>query len=137
MKVGMTGNRYGMSKQAKQTFQDILAEGEYNELHHGDCKGADADAHDLATFFELKTVAHPPIDESLRAFKKADIILPQKQYFVRNRAIVDSTQILFGFPLTMRKTKGGTWYTMGYAIKQNRPLTIIWPNGTVKEYNQG
>lgn len=136
MKIGMTGNRNGMSEAAVETFKKYLETSKYTELHHGDCVGADADAHDIAIFHGIPTVGHPPEKPELRAYKDCDELWPEAPYFVRNRAIVDNVDLMFGFPGTMQETKrGGTWYTIRYAKKQLRPLIIIWPDGSTEVFN--
>lgn len=132
MKVGMTGTRSGMTKAQKDKFEKILIFLEVTELHHGDCVGADADAHDIATKLGIKTVAHPPTKDDLRAYKQADTILPAWPYFTRNRHIVDNTCLLIGVPWSMTHKKGGTWYTIKYG-QEKGPVCIISSEGILHQ----
>lgn len=136
MKIGMTGNRDGMSNPQSCRFISIISTLEAEcEFHHGDCVGSDAEAWAVACAFGLHTVCHPPAIQNLRAFTENDEQREFASYFERNRAIVDETDILYGFPKTMFETKGGTWYTINYADKQGKHVVIIWPNGTIEERN--
>lgn len=137
MEVGMTGNRDGMTKMQKDAFMAFLGREGALTLAHGDCVGADADAHDIAEKLDLVINIHPPVKSDLRAWKTTahGVIHKEKPYFVRNRAIVNTTEVLCGFPKLMKKTRGGTWYTIGYAKDKESPLIIFWPDGSMKKYN--
>ena len=49
--VGFTGTQIGMSPLQKKTFTKLikflLADNKITSFHHGDCVGADADAHNI------------------------------------------------------------------------------------------
>lgn len=136
--IGMTGTRDGMSQEQKNAYEKyIQALDEKLILHHGDCIGADADAHDIAVRHNIKTHIHPPIKDVHRAFKEGDYSEEEKSYFARNRDIVDSAALVLGFPKLMKETKGGTWYTINYTKNKGTPLVIIWPNGELEYHNAG
>lgn len=111
------------------------------EFHHGDCVGADASSHYLAWRYSAKVVVHPPSDPKLRAFVHRGlywddefIVLPEKPYHERNRDIVDACDLLIACPKERGPVwHGGTWYTIHYAEKVGKPVTIIWPDGTTNE----
>ena len=49
-------------------------------------------------------------------------------YLQRDRAIVDSTDVLLVVPLQMTwQPKGGTWYTHDYAVKRDKIVTMFYP----------
>ena len=138
--IGFTGTRAGMSDKQKETFIRVVSElNELSEFHHGDCIGADDEAADIIADIlpeeghHIKIVCHPPIKEELRAFNKsADITLQPKDYFARNRDIVDAADILIACPKeSSRQSRGGTWYTVDYAQKRGAKFLIIWPDGSV------
>ena len=131
--IGVTGTRSGMTDYQRERVTEIFstvasAASEQIILHHGDCVGVDVEVADIATRLGIRTVCHPPIKEELRAFHKSGTILEQKTHFARNRDIVDACDYLLVMPWQMEhQTRGGTWYTHDYAVKQNRPMEIIWP----------
>lgn len=137
MKVGFTGTRNGMTR-AQRDVLDGLLRGFYpdfspTQLDHGDCVGSDAEADEAGHLFGLYVVVHPPVDEALRAFcRYANETRPAKTHFARNRDIVDETDHLVATPATMQEEAfGGTWYTIRYARKRGKPVTVIWPDGSV------
>lgn len=135
MRVGFTGTRKGMTYLQRQGFTRMMRALNLFLLpsfHHGDCVGADADAHAIAKEFGFVTWAHPPEDEKLRAFCEADHILPSKKYHDRNRDIVRDTVEMIACPDGPEGArKSGTWYTIDFAIRQGRKVTIIMPNGEI------
>jgi hypothetical protein len=103
-----------------------------SEFHHGDCLGADAQAHDMAVGCGCRTVSHPPIKDDLRAFKKADEIREPKSYLARNRDIVRETEFVIAAPKEFtEQPKGGTWYTVRFARESGKRLCVIRPDGTL------
>ena len=105
-------------------MQDLFV----TEFHHGDCKGADAEAHDIvrAFFPEVKIVVHPPEIEFGRAFKQGDVLMEPLDYLTRDRKIVDTAYLMFGAPKTMQEqTRSGTWYTIRYTRKTGKPVILL------------
>lgn len=130
MKMGFTGTREGMTDAQKATFSLILHHCGPREFHHGDCKGADADAHVGVSVvsFPCKIVIHPPENGDLRA-SCAGEVRPVKGYFARNRDIVAETDALVACPKGPDTGRGGTWYTINYARARGKPVLIVWPDG--------
>jgi len=132
-RVGVSGSREGMTPAQRddmhQFLSDIVSENKGRELffHHGDCIGVDADSAAMARELGFIIVAHPPIKDIYRAFHDSDIIIPVKDYFDRNRDIVDLSDEMFGVPKSITDTRSGTWYTIKYAQKNNKLITIIEP----------
>ena len=144
MNVGFTGTRKGMTDEQKVALSQELRlyEGSW-EFHHGDCIGADAEAHDIVwdqmhdLGRYLTICVHPPEDNKLRAFKSVDGGLDvrtfnPKPYILRNHDIVDMTDVLIAAPASQERssTRTGTWATVRYARKQGKEVLIIWPDGT-------
>ena len=129
MKVGFTGSRTGMSStQIDRLRKLVIDTGEFiEEFHHGDCVGADADAHKIFRAASPKTmiVIHPPLNEKFRAFMKGDAMCAPWDYLVRNRLIVDATTCLIAAPSGPETLRSGTWSTVRYARKLNRPVIIL------------
>jgi hypothetical protein len=135
-KIGFTGTQRGMNPFQKAPFEKILqkivvkSKGLIqNEFHHGDCIGADNDAHQIAATHNYFIVLHPPTNPSKRAFNiGAHKIMEKHDYLVRNRHIVDSTDILIATPGEMtEQLRSGTWSTIRYARKRNKKVIILYP----------
>lgn len=136
MKVGFTGTRQGMTEAQRICFGAalVLLTEERDEFHHGDCIGADAEAHRLATEFGYKAIIHPPIIGSKRAFCNAPVVLQAKPYLERNHDIVDAVDFMFATPGEINEQlRSGTWATIRYARKKQKKLMIIGPDGNVHE----
>jgi hypothetical protein len=141
MNVGFTGTRFGMSELQKQALYGKLTELKepkqsqiyaiiWEEFHHGDCVGADAEAHAIALTFRFKVVIHPPDQDKLRAFCKTYSRLEfPRPYLERNKIIVDSCNLLIAAPRTNgEKLRSGTWSTIRYAKHMKKEVYIL-PRG--------
>ena len=135
MKIGFTGTRHGMTPQQIEALNALLPVADPTaEFHHGDCLGADAEAHDIATGCGSRTVSHPPIKENLRAFKQANEYRERKSYLARNRDIVLETDALIAAPKEyVEQQTGGTWYTIRFAREKGRRVNVIRPDGTITD----
>lgn len=128
MKVGVTGTREGMSQHQKEQFVIKFCELNVTEFHHGDCLGADAEAHDIVREFfpDVHIVCHPPISSYMRAYTKCDEMRAPKDYIPRDKDIVNETDYLIGAPLTDAEViRSGTWTTIRHARKTGKPHTIL------------
>ncbi len=132
MNVGFTGTRSGMTDAQKATFGNVLAEFSPALFTHGDCVGADADAHQIAVQLDVPVEIRPCNFPSMRAHcEGAAVVHPITTAFTRNRAIVDSCDLLIATPVTNEEQeRGGTWYTIRYARKKGRKTIIIPPDGS-------
>ena len=142
--IGISGSRDGCTPAQLTTLCNYLKAfaAAYRDVcktmtfHHGDCVGVDAAAHDVAFAYGYKIIVHPPENSSKRAFKNGHIILSEKPYLIRNKCIVANSDIVFilpkdrEFPNFNTNVRGGTWYTYRDAIKNDRDVIVIWPNGT-------
>lgn len=136
MEVGFTGTQRGMTNAQKATLRSLLNAGS-GTLHHGDCIGADAEAHDIATGMGYETEGHPPSNPKKRAYKtttRTNVPLP---YLERNQNIVDETVQLIAAPGEFEEQKrSGTWSTIRYARQTKAPFLIIFPDGTIVNGNK-
>lgn len=137
--IGFTGTRHGMSEIQRSILRQFLREMKPNLLRHGDCIGADAQAHEIADSLGMNIIIHPPVDEAHRAFCRTPegggslTLEVPKRHFARNRDIVNNCDVLIACPIdNERQHFGGTWYTYDYALKQKRPLICIYPNGRIE-----
>lgn len=136
IKLGMTGNRNGITDQAMTKLKEFIQNNDISEAHHGDCIGADTDFHNICVSNNIKIVIHPPNNASQRSFCKSDTIKPEKPYIVRNHNIVDNTDILIAFPATKFEVlRSGTWSTIRYAKKKNRKILLVYSDGQIKKIN--
>lgn len=128
MKIGFTGNRKGLNEKQKQEILNYFNEQKVIEVHHGDCIGCDSDFHDLISknFPEINIVIHPPDNDKMRAFKTSDNICKTKTYLKRNHDIVDNSDTLIGCPSGQEIIRSGTWATIRYAKKNNKPTLIYY-----------
>lgn len=132
VKIGFTGTSRGMRMVQKAALRDVLIIMS-GEFHHGDCVGADAEAHDIAVSLRFELVIHPPINPSKRAFKQAKTIRGPLDYLDRNKVIIDETEVLVAAPgETNERVRSGTWSTVRYARRRGREIIIIFPDGRVK-----
>ena len=128
MKVGFTGTQLGMSQHQKEQFVLKLYELNPTQFHHGDCIGADAEAHDIVREFfpNVWIVGHLPQSDGKRAFKKCDEYRDPLPYLVRDHNIVDETDFLIGTPKQDEEVlRSGTWATIRYSRKKNKPRRIL------------
>lgn len=133
--IGFTGTQEGMtvhqmavlSDQLKLIMRSSLSETTY-WFHHGDCIGADEQAHKIARRIGWKIHLHPPIISDKRAFCDYDLIEIEKEYLVRNKDIVNAVSYMYATPKeTEEQLRSGTWSTIRYAKRIFKPLTIIFP----------
>ena len=135
MKIGFTGTQQGMTEEqrvhlANNMLIEIVTADENIEFHHGDCIGADAEAHELVrVLFPYATIViHPPSNPSKRAYCRGDLVLPTKTYLDRNHDIVNSVDYMFATPKEPEEVlRSGTWATIRYARKKNVPIEVITP----------
>ena len=136
--VGFTGTREGMSPGQRHNLMLIL-EGAYKSrgstgavLHHGDCVGADAEAHELAQSLGLAVVIHPPTNPKARAYcQGAERWHQELDYLVRNHEIVRCSDLLVAAPAGVEVHRSGTWATVRYARKTGDRILVLEREGDV------
>ena len=135
MRLGFTGTRHGLTDAQSAILEGLLPE--VSEFHHGSCQGADVQAARIVrrSFVgHIHIHAHPgPDDDPCQEPSGVDDVThPPLTHFARNRVIVDSTDEIYACPCEAEEQpRGGTWYTVRYARKRGKKVTIIWPNGTL------
>lgn len=136
-----------MSVNQRSAFTDVLRATGMTEFHHGDCVGADAQAHEIVAdlFPDVDIHIHPPTKDDYRAncFQRTQQLSlerslkifqhPTRPYLDRNRDIVDSSDLVLAAPNTYGEVlRSGTWATVRYAWKINTPIIIVNPDGSLR-----
>lgn len=139
--IGFTGTRLGMTRPQMRAVFGYLRyvllvhdtdEPADIEVHHGDCRGSDAQFHVIATVLDCRTVIHPPALAQQRAFCEGDEVRPPLGYLARDRAIVAESGELLATPCTAAwQPRSGTWTTIGYGVQAGRPVKVFLPDGTL------
>ena len=124
---GMTGYQY-------ENFLGVLRLAGRFVLRHGDCVGADSQAHVVRVegykgIDCAGVVIHPPEDPKKRAWCKGAMeVREPRPYLARNRDIVDESNLLITTPRTQKEVlRSGTWATIRYARKTGKPVIVIPP----------
>ena len=106
------------------------------EFHHGDCRGADEEAHNIVRAIYgpyVQIHIHPPEIQTKRAHLTADVRYTPKDYLERNKEIVLCSQLMFAAPMQNQNVqRSGTWSTVRFCHKgQHAACAIILNNGTI------
>lgn len=137
MHVGFTGTQNGMTRPQARSFMKFLPDLDITCGHHGCCTGVDKQVHVLLMWLlgPDHIILHPPEDLSkvpggIFEYFPDKNIRDMKPYLERNHDVVDETAHLVGLPYQSKEiVRSGTWATIRYAKKTDKPVTIIWPNG--------
>lgn len=138
--LGYTGTRHGMSTAQRHAVADLLTA--IADIHrvpivarHGCCVGGDSEFHAECRLHQMHIIGHPGPewpDGPLCARVLCDEIVDRQPYPVRNRAIVEASDIMIAAPLEMEmQRRGGTWSTIRMAIRALREgkLRELWAVG--------
>lgn len=140
--IGFSGTRLGMTNKqfvmCRAIISSLVNQG-VTTARHGVCKGADAHFHKLckeALGTKLYIIGHPGVREDgkcyTRAFVNCDLLLPEKPFIKRDRDIVDESNVMLFTPNQVQEVlRSGTWTTIRYARKVNKPRYIIFPDATI------
>lgn len=128
--VGFTGTQRGMTERQGRAF-GLFLQAHATEFHHGDCIGADFDAHRWALLLGIPVVLHPPSEPRKRAWCRGCVReLPPAPYMVRNQAIVDACDVLVATPGEyVEQLRSGTWSTVRKARRAAKQIVIVFPDG--------
>ena len=141
MEVGFSGTRRGMTGDQSAALMRFLNRikdfngKEDHWLNHGDCVGADEQAHEIAKALGYKVRLHPPENFRSRAYcEMPDEICPPAIYSVRNGNIVRTSKLVIAAPSgKSEQFRGsGTWQVIRICQKARRPYqpyVIIYPDG--------
>lgn len=142
LRVGFTGTRKGMTAAQLSSFFSLFLSirdnnlGQQLVLDQGCCVGSDEHSAVLAHVLGARIIGHPPENGHLiskLAMRLCTEVRSAKYYTDRNMDIVNETSQLIATTLTDDEVnRSGTWATVRYAMKQDKPVTLILPGGTVK-----
>ena len=115
-------------------------------LHHGDCVGADLQAHLLAYSHGWQVEIHPGADaegaspkrafSENKEFRHVRAIHVPAPYMERNMDIVVSSILLLSCPGGPEKQRSGTWSTVRAAERMARMAVIFMPDGEIEQRNE-
>ena len=102
---------------------------------HGLCIGSDEQAARIAKDLGYYIVAHPgfsprnPEGRMYRSnFTGNDEVREEKPFIARDHDIVDETDHMIATPISeIEEIRSGTWTTVRYARKKNKPIEIVYP----------
>jgi hypothetical protein len=130
LSIGFTGTRRGLTREQHLVLIQIIDALEFAEFHHGDCIGADAEAHAIVRSFRprARIVVHPGALQKLRAGCRGDETRLPAPFLARNKRIVSTTDVLIAAPGTQREIlRSGTWATVRVARRMGRPVILVFP----------
>jgi len=152
MKIGFTGTQRGMTQFQKDELKGLILLLKVSEFVHGDCIGADEQAHQIAYEAGVRVFTiFPSTYYKKRAFcfNEGKILnndngqwntvnvndekilvrwMPKDTPLNRNHYIVDNVSRMLAAPKEHEHTlRSGTWATIRYAWKTKRDITIIPP----------
>lgn len=131
MILGFTGTRRGLSPTQFHALSLVIQQyGEFTELHHGCCIGADEQAHrELSPFVSGDIVGWPCTltnQVSDWCLDHCTKLMSTKPPLVRNQQIVQHCDILVAAPLTSEEQlRSGTWHTIRYARRRGMKPIIL------------
>lgn len=137
MKLGFTGTQSGMSERQKEKFERHLVKWRDSivEFHHGDCVGADEQAHKLVLMVipECRIVIHRGTNAEKTAFCCGGQVVTKPvrpgvhPNISRNRDIVDAVDFMIATPYREEKSqpRSGTWSTIRYTRKVGKPIDVL------------
>jgi hypothetical protein len=133
LSLGFTGTQQGCTAAQLMALRHLLtATLRHNDIfRHGDCVGADAQAHQAARLTPAIIHIHPPTNATKRAHCDGDVIWLPRPYLDRNHDIVNRSDRLIACPAGPETVRSGTWSTVRYARSKGMGVTVVWPSGEV------
>jgi hypothetical protein len=149
MRLGFTGTRDPITAAQKGWLWHLFDIMHIEVGHHGACINADEEFHLAALAHNVPLMVHPSNSKShlaqglisLKCLQGGPLvtILPAKPPLNRDRDIVSATTGLVALPKQLQEPPplqwGGTWYTVNYALRLNRPVVIYYPDGRIEKRN--
>lgn len=120
-----------MTAAQRSKFYDVFAGMLPDWLHHGDCIGADAEAHEAALRMGTLIYIYPSTARTRAWCQGAAMMAAPKPPLDRNPDIVNAGECVIATPGQMvEELRSGTWAAIRYARRVRKPVHIIWPDGS-------
>jgi hypothetical protein len=143
MILGFTGTRKGLTDVQTRWLWELFERLQVDEAHHGACVGADLEFHKVALHHGVPIVVHPPVKTEFLAVECIQRGVPRvkiksaKPYLHRDRDIAGACDGLVATPWQDAEPPlmdgSGTFYTVRYAQRLNKPVMICFANGRVEK----
>ena len=133
--IGFTGTKHGMTSAQFETVRNLLCRWHVNEIHHGDCIGADEQVAGIAKELQIRAVAHPASDVAARwrAYTDADEICLARPALARNRDIAHAGKLTIATPREdVEQRRSGTWATVRYTVQAGHSCYLVMPDGSIQ-----
>ena len=134
MIVGFTGTRKGMTPEQVTEVDALLAHFKPTEAHHGGCKGADEEFHELCQGDNIKRVVHWSSLLLWRGYcplAEGDEGLPARPPLKRNIDIARAADTLIATPKEyIPRLRSGTWHTIRCARVMDTKVIVVFPDGS-------
>jgi|SRR5580700_5266411 hypothetical protein len=137
--TAFTGTRRGMTDAQQRTLRFVLTglvmPDDSYWLHHGDDRGADRQCHKIARELGFMIELHPSTITATRGFAVGGArSRPPKEPLIRNHDIVAASARLIAAPCDDHEIeRSGTWATARRARILRRPITFLWPDGSMTQ----
>lgn len=132
MKITFTGTQEGMTNCQKRTLHKILnffSEDTSLIFMHGDCIGADAQAHTIVKEFAVDIELFPCNIKEKRAWcKGAKVTHAIMSPLKRNDVMAKRCDLMIAAPKSLKEeVRSGTWATIRYGRKYNKTIILLVP----------
>jgi hypothetical protein len=136
--VAFTGTREGLNADRRTAIAKFLKNaGNVRLAAHGMAKGADTDFDAICEKLCIKREGYPASEHSIR-FVKPQMVYPVKPPLERDWDIVKRGQLLIAAPPTDKEVlRSGSWATMRYNAKLEKPLVHFLLDGSYLLYEKG
>lgn len=141
--IGFTGTRVGMTEAQYHATAAVVdgfirtSEGQTVVGLHGDCVGADHHFDVICERAELPRWKYPGNLTQYVAHTAALALYGPRPPLERNETIVRDCRTLVACPRGQEEEiRSGTWTTVRRAYKMRRPITLVFPDGTVSRYKE-
>ncbi len=135
--IGFTGTRKGMTENQLSQFRHEYGQTKPKVFVHGGADGADKEAHleaiKLTKYIEVFPGSRDKEIYWRNHFSGA-LVLSWQQPLLRNQSIVNRCDRLIACPAEYEEQlRSGTWSTIRYARKAGKSITIIFPDGSIRQ----